>query len=340
MKIMPLMTLLLASLSSFALSGCSGNNQETADPEQQQVNQKIVIKKLTTGTDGSGNPYQTFSFTVANTYLKTATTATLTFADNRNNGNNYLTVSINESDPVNRTVTVTCLAAFDSQATITLTNGNASGSVTVDYQQKYLGIEGISGSMERYLDYNSQKYDPTSGDPSRNSYDQHDSLLDLLNTFYSSPFWYINKSSTYTISLSGYDDAEVVSWYVPHGVSYSNYGDMIKSSNYASTDEQITYQSWFIPALSNCLFADDQIGYNYNFRGIYISLHTTFATLSNSVKSSISSYLNGASYLPIEFTYFKNMNLEMNITTVNQSAILDLEKTLTLYVKPMSIWGL
>lgn len=338
MKLKLLAALIIVSASTFSIMGCNiKNNQSFSD--DVIASSGIQIKRLTSGTN-NGYPYQTFSFTTVNTFLKTKTTASISFADNRTNPSAYLTTMVSETDPTNKTVTVTCLQAFDSRATLTLTNGSATGSVTIDYQQKYLGITGISGGMYRYLSYNSNKYNPSSGDPSVSQFDHHDSILDLINTFVSSPFWYIQKSSVYTVALTGYDDAEVVSWRIPMGLGYSSYADLLKYDNWSSTTERDVYQNWFYPAFQNCLLSDDVVGYNYSFKGIYQALHSVYKNLSSDMKATCSSYLNGSSYLTIQMPYFKNVNLYMHITDAGIYDTCDLNKELTLYVQPMSIWNL
>ena len=339
MKIKLLSALLLLSASAFSIAGCNNINVNM-QTEENIVCHGLNIKRLSSGTDGNGHPYKTFSFTTSAVYIKTATTATITFADNRANPDTYLTAVVNETDPNNKTVTVTCLQAFNSQATLTLRSGSATGSVTIDYQQKYLGLVGISGGMSRYLSYNSNKYNPYQGDPSYSNYDHHDSLLDLINTFYSSPFWYVSKSSTYTVALNSYTNADVVSWRVPQGLGYTSYADMLKYDNWDSTVQQTVYTKWFAPALQTCLLSSDVVGYNYNFEGIYQALHTKYVNLSSDEKAACSSYLNGASYLEIKLPYFKNLNLYMHFTDIDVYDTLDLAKELTLYVQPMSAWNL
>lgn len=339
MKIKLLSALLLLSASAFSIAGCNNINVNM-QTEENIVCHGLNIKRLSSGTDGSGHPYQTFSFTTSAVYLKTATTATITFADNRANGSNYLTASVNNA---NKTCTVTCLAPFNSQATLTLRNGSATGTVTIDYKQKYLETIGITtGQTNRYLSYNVNKYNPYTGDPSYSQYDHHDSLLDLLNTFYSSPFYYASLTSDYTISETRYGNSELTGWHVPQGLGYTSYGDMVKSSGYSTTAEQVAYQNWFIPALSNCYFSTDTIGYNASHRGMYIALHSTFVNLSTTNKNYISTYLNdcGGNYLTIEFSKATYMDLGISYPDAGVTDTFRIGRPIHLYLQPMSAWAL
>ena len=299
--------------------------------------QGINIRRLTSGTDGSGNPYQTFQYETVPTYTKNACNVTLSFQDGRNNPTDYLTLVHNAES---RTVTVTCLAAFDSQATISFTSGNASADVTVDYYQKFIDVQPAgTGACYRTLTYNAVKYNPGGGITT----DTHDSISDLLSVFYSSPLYYVNKTSTYTVALTGYDNAYFTGLSVPTGLGYSTYEDYIDTTGYAANKLDV-YTYFWKPAFANLNIANDVYGTDVGFTGIYKALNTVWATLSDAQKQKVVTYStitsNNSIYLEVELPKIKNMTANVYFPDVTRNAPYSFSKELTLDIEPMPSWDI
>ena len=144
MKKILLPLLITSSLLSF---GCSAKHTNSVDPgsdsadinisSEEIIGHGINAKKLSSGLDANGHRYITFSYTISpNDAFYHAVTASITFADSRVAAS-YLTAAV---DSENKTVTVTCLQAFDSVATLRLSAafGNAYCDIQIDYKVKML----------------------------------------------------------------------------------------------------------------------------------------------------------------------------------------------------------
>ena len=319
----------------------SGTTSENTNGMETTISavQGINIKRLSSGTDGNGYPYQVFSYETVPTYTKNACNVSLSFADNRNNPTDYLTIS---HDVENRQITVTCAAAFDSQATITFSSGTASATVTVDYQQKYLGITAAgSGGASRVLHYDNTKYNPKGGIGT----DTHPSICDLLTEFYSSPLYVVNKSQTYTVALTDYDSVQFRGLSVPHGLGYTTYEDYIDTTNYSQTLTDI-YTNFWGAAFDDLEIIHDGYGTDAEFEGIYKALNTVWNTLSDTQKQSVvtncSYSFNGTSdiYLYVELPRIKNMTANVYFPDAARNDTYSFGKALTLYIEPMPSWNI
>lgn len=125
-----LFKLLILSLFAFALVGCNSNVSEANVSEHG-----IQVRSLGAGTDGDGHEYKTYAYVVVPSNSTTRIAASVSFADSRANGSDYLTASVDNSI---KEFTITCIAPFDSQATVRIyaTIGSAYADVTVDYRQR------------------------------------------------------------------------------------------------------------------------------------------------------------------------------------------------------------
>lgn len=296
----------------------------------------INVKRLSSGTDANSNPYQVFTYETVPTYTKNACNITCAFADGRNNPTDYLTLA---HDAINRTLTVTCIDAFDSQATITFTSGNASASVTVDYKQKFLSVSAAgAGGCSRFLSYDSTKYNPQG-----NNSDSHASLCDLLSVFYSSPLFVVNLSSTYTVAATEYTNYEFRGLSVPHGLGYVTYEDYIDTTGY-SADKLSVYTDFWKPAFATLTIVDDNIGTDPDFKGIYKALNTVWGTLSDVQRQKVvneSAYAsNGNVYLTVELPKIKNMTANLYFPDASRSYPYSFAKELTLSIEPMPSWNI
>lgn len=122
----------LLSLFALTLVGCGSNIH---DPESNVSEHGIQVKALGAGTDGDGHEYKTYAYVVVPSNSTTPIAASVSFADSRANGSDYLTASVDNSI---KEFTITCIAPFDSQATVRIyaTIGDAYANVTVDYRQR------------------------------------------------------------------------------------------------------------------------------------------------------------------------------------------------------------
>ena len=93
----------------------------------------IYIHRLRAAKNGQGEDYEVFSYDIVPAYTTLSANVSLSFRDGRNNPTTYLVVT---HDSGAKEVTVTCKSAFDSQAVITISCGDNSANVTVDYRQK------------------------------------------------------------------------------------------------------------------------------------------------------------------------------------------------------------
>lgn len=136
-----LLKLLGISLISLLLVGCNSNIH---DSESNVSEHGINVRSLGAGTDGDGHEYKTYAYVVVPSNSTTPIAASVSFADSRANGSDYLTVSVDNSI---KEFTITCIAPFDSQATVRIyaTIGSAYADVTVDYRQKLVSATFGSG---------------------------------------------------------------------------------------------------------------------------------------------------------------------------------------------------
>ena len=128
---------LLLALFILPLTSCGINVDNKAGIIE--ADRGIKIKLLNSGTDANNHPYQTFTYSIYPTdAYYNSVTPSIAFADSRANGSSYLTASINSQA---QECTVTCLQAFDSIATLTLTanQGGAAASVEIHYRQRRFG---------------------------------------------------------------------------------------------------------------------------------------------------------------------------------------------------------
>lgn len=134
-----LFKLLILSLFAFALVGCNSGVSEANVSEHG-----IQVRSLGAGTDGDGHEYKTYSYVVVPSNSTTPIAASVTFADSRANGSDYLTATVDNSI---KEFTITCIDPFDSQATVRIyaTIGSAYANVTVDYRQKLVTSTFSSG---------------------------------------------------------------------------------------------------------------------------------------------------------------------------------------------------
>ncbi len=151
LKIKLLVLPILASIGLSALTGCERKPEVQTkeeiliiDNDEKIVVKNMTVKMLSSGTDANNHPYKTYSYSISPADAAyTDIDIYVTFADNRNNGSDYLTATVDSNA---QTFTITCLAAFDSVATVRLQArvGGAYAEITVNYRQK---LEGVGGNI-------------------------------------------------------------------------------------------------------------------------------------------------------------------------------------------------
>ena len=131
----------LTMVGLMAMTGCNVNNlvdtgSDVDLPTTVTSISGINVKRMSSGTDTNGFAYQEYSYSVfPETASNLGMSASVTFADSRTDGANYLGVTVNTT---NKTFRITCYAAFNSVATVRLQAiaGDAYADVQVDYRQK------------------------------------------------------------------------------------------------------------------------------------------------------------------------------------------------------------
>lgn len=231
-------------------------------------NSLIKIKKAYSGYDGQGNPYQDFDYTIVPNHVKDSSKQlSITFADYRNPSSYLKTAFVSGF----RRFRVTCLQAFDSVATLTMSIGSKSTNLTLHYLQKW----------DVSWDYQSPLY-----------YQYDSSLINYVKSEDNHPsLWeFLNEKCTYTPQLS--------STYTKALPSQSGYEPIILYSegNTVLADYLNTY--YLSGGLVEMLFGPAFSNYSMNYtlvhptpRGLYLPLTNTFATLTSSEKSYISTYV-------------------------------------------------
>lgn len=247
MKRMKLLPLCLSLISVLGITSCDGLKSETESlvevfMEPDIVSHNMKINRLATGIDANDHEYQTFGFTVlpTNSYYREVS-ATITFADNRNNGSEYLTATVDNS---NCTVTVTMLQLFDSVATLRLITAKDSvyADISVRLNPRY--------SFSCYLDCLSSDYHETGlvGSSTKN-------LLDFKSQFLANSS--ISMSDNTEVSVNPYQ-GNLPSFSGTPSIDLTDFG----SSNYDSQSGV-----WSMPwhnyiTLYNS--EDGMGGFNYN----------------------------------------------------------------------------
>lgn len=136
-----LFKLLGISLISLLLVGCNSNihdSESNVSEHGTNVSEHgIKVRSLGSGTDVDGYEYKTYAYVVVPSNSTTPIAASVSFADSRADGSSYLTATV---DNAVKEFTITCIAPFDSQATVRIyaTIGSAYADVTVDYRQRLI----------------------------------------------------------------------------------------------------------------------------------------------------------------------------------------------------------
>ena len=131
----------LTMVGLMAMTGCNVNNlvdtgSDVDLPTTVTSISGINVKRMTSGVDTNGYAYQEYSYSVfPETASNLGMSVSVTFADSRTDGANYLGATV---DTTNKTFRITCYAAFNSVATVRLQAiaGEAYADVQVDYRQK------------------------------------------------------------------------------------------------------------------------------------------------------------------------------------------------------------
>lgn len=155
-KIIPLLVLGLIVTSTIGvctnLNFLNNRKEETINSETITNTNGISIKRITQGKDSSGNPTQTFSYTIepeTSTYQKV--NVSLAYKD----GSDCSTAMKANVNLENKTITLTCLSDFDMQIILTVTSdfdSDISASATIDYEKKLTSfsfdIDGLNSSLK------------------------------------------------------------------------------------------------------------------------------------------------------------------------------------------------
>lgn len=141
MKHKKLLSVSLLMVGLMTMTGCNVNNlvdtgSDVDLPTTVTSISGINVKRMTSGVDTNGYAYQEYSYSVfPETASNLGMSVSVTFADSRTDGANYLGATV---DTTNKTFRITCYAAFNSVATVRLQAiaGEAYADVQVDYRQK------------------------------------------------------------------------------------------------------------------------------------------------------------------------------------------------------------
>lgn len=140
--------LLLGGLGISNIIKNSDNKINDGEILTDVISNGVTVKKLSSGTNDNGQSYVTYSYTVTPDYAtnKNIFVKTLAFTDLSvdDNPSAYVNVSINNSAS---TFTVTQLAAFSNQLTLTLASEadiTVTCDVTIDCKQKWLGFTTVN----------------------------------------------------------------------------------------------------------------------------------------------------------------------------------------------------
>lgn len=324
-----------ALLCCLGLTACNGifdnfNDAINADESSQStINSKVTreysvsVKRLSTGRDSNNHDYQTFSYETTPVYVSNPNPEIeITFADNRTNGANYLTYTI---DAANKTFTITCLHAFNRQATVRLKfSTSVYADLTVDYKQRIDSVS-ITANYEYNYNFDSSKWN--NGTTS----DTHDRLYDI----YAAPGAFtINYTNEYTIPVQvASSEIQLVS--VDDGVNGSTVADYLHIYQaVGGYSAQYYWQMQYLvaPAMQNMPVACSSTNRGYSF---YKYLNDQWQTLNASQKQSIADNLiNGRILIPLNLGN-ANLTIRHGTDTFTSPA-----GDLYIFVQPMPSWSI
>ena len=271
-----------------------------------ETSKGVTVKKLSSGTNSEGQTYVTYSYTVTPDYAtnKDIVVKSLEFTDTsvEDTPSKYVDVKIDNSSS---TFTVTQLADFSNQLTLTLAsqiNSAATAVIKIDCKQKWLGFT----EQEEYTFYNS------SSSATQSSYDIQ--LAGLVDAGY---------TDTYTIEIE-HPQASVINRETLAAYEcYSNSlnGDYVTTANdiLSSSDEQLVIFKKYASNYIN--------GKQFSFND-----STVFRNEINE-KWTDEKKLEIMNYKYYGFCIVQNVTMSLN----NQEKIIKVKTYLSYYVSSFSI---
>ena len=155
--------------SLFLLAACQTPVVENNTIHNADQNPTMTVHRLADGTDSNNHEYIDVTVTINPSYAYSNLSAKILFKDG-SDASSALTATIADSTPGNYIVRITKLAAFNQQATCTISDtlSGLSTSFTIDYTQKLDSFSVVSGSTNSTLtssgywwnDFRSQRITP------------------------------------------------------------------------------------------------------------------------------------------------------------------------------------
>ena len=327
----------IAALGLTALTGCnkkvSYSKMEADDYVNIEGDIKMVnmnVRRLSSGTDSNNHPYQILSYETvpANPYYGNITVSMTS------NGTNKIT---NEINLTNKTLKITCLDAFDSVITVTLTAevSNSYAEIAVHYKQKFLSLTGNSVTFDfRALS--------NSGIDVNRSY----TFLNCLGTnIQTASFYTESLSATYTDTFD--TSGSYVSAVTGSKTSFSaNSNSEIYLTNLI--EAQSDYRRQLMEHLRNASYGFPSMNLNdvstYG-AGFYQVLHNVITTYYNaSTKYKLVDILDDESNGCFNFS-FNLSNLLINVTYPHESSVVKTMNlgngtVLNVIMPPLAQWNL
>ena len=326
MKNKKITLLCMSFLTTLGLVSCGATDSkvETEYPVETFIQEDVVshgmqINRLASGVDANENEYQTFSFVVLpSTSVHKDCSASISFADNRQNGSSYLIATV---DNYNQTCTITMLDFFDSVATLRLQNNyysNVYAEVTIRLNPRYL-FEMNSFTVEQLY--------TSSGNASK------------LFTYFEQNISVVMEDNT-EVQVNPYSNISIDSYAIEDGLTVPTIGGLAWPSNgsseacfsqpcnlqdYAnailhdlvleiiSTNRSFCFSS--VSELASYLsdikqlYRNNEVNYSQHPEWQYLNVQN-YASALNNILSSRSRTISGASYgyfigFTFDFSYLK-----------------------------------
>lgn len=236
----------------------------------------LTIFKAYSGIDAQGHSYQDFTYTITPAVVKNSTmTISVSFADERNNPEEYLSTSYSY---LPNNIRVTLLQPFDSPANVHVAMGQAEVDITLNYKQKIVGVD-WEASFEVDYDFNADLYDYETP----NANDNHPNLCTLLNNITPFPYTF-ELSEIYTIPFGTPNGSRTFSRIEPKDLDENNLLSALDTYHTAPTLTNLLWQ----PALAEVPLSQlvNQAG-----TGLYQFLDPVIAALNVSQKQEIADYI-------------------------------------------------
>lgn len=233
---------------------------------------KLTIFKAYSGIDAQGHSYQDFTYTITPAVVKNSMmTISVSFADERNNPEEYLSTSYSY---LPNNIRVTLLQPFDSPANVHIQMGQAEVDITLNYKQKIVGVD-WEASFEVDYDFNAELYET--------AIDNHPNLCTLLNNITPFPYTF-ELSEIYTIPFGTPNGNRTISRIEPKDPEEDNLLSALDTYHTAPILTSLLWEPALIEAPLSQLV-------NQTGAGLYQYLDPIFANLTVNQKQEIADYL-------------------------------------------------